>query len=200
LYFYTSTILPKTSTILPWYCYDTSQLFWSRSLAFFSFLIIHFQLSFGFDHNRISAVLFIRISDGPNGISWCVVYLILTINDPIIGCIFNTVGVYTWRPILPLSSTWSHVVETWSSTNGIRIYINGALTSTNPTATTCLGSSASNYLTIGNSLASAGGCIPTVIDTHPLTSFTGDIHDFRVYSRELNETEILIIHRQNHLN
>lgn len=93
-------------------------------------------------------------------------------------------------PILP-ANIWTHVARTYSFTNGHRLYINGTLIGTTG-STIFVGSGLVNILTLGSCLqgvqVSAGGTcnsqsiVPTV--------YHGLIDEFRVYSRELNATDV----------
>jgi hypothetical protein len=90
-------------------------------------------------------------------------------------------------PILP-TNNWTHIVYTYSTTNGVQLYINGTL---NGTTGSILYSASSlvDILTLGNPLQLSNGssCITHLIVSN---AFNGSIDEFRVYSRELNITDI----------
>ncbi|CAF1527163.1 unnamed protein product [Didymodactylos carnosus] len=88
-------------------------------------------------------------------------------------------------PQIQLTPFWTHIAQTWSSTNGLRLYINGYLY-TSVTATTSTAGSAQNYVTLGTVL-SGSGCSTGSIS---ISQYYGAIDDFRIYSRELTATEI----------
>jgi hypothetical protein len=93
-------------------------------------------------------------------------------------------------PVL-VANIWTHVVQTYSLTNGLRLYVNGTLINTTGPQTN-LNSGLVNILTLGNFLqgiqnSSGGTCnsqsiVPRV--------YYGSIDEFRVYSRELNPADI----------
>jgi hypothetical protein len=93
-------------------------------------------------------------------------------------------------PVLPIN-IWTHVVDTFSTTNGHRLYINGTLISTTgPMIYTASGQV--NILTLANRLQG----IPSS-DGGPCNSLSilpnvyyGSMDEFRVYSRELNATDV----------
>ncbi|CAF4024492.1 unnamed protein product [Rotaria sordida] len=86
-------------------------------------------------------------------------------------------------PILSVSPSWTLIVQTWSTTNGLRLYVNNVLVSSVPTATTYVASdSASNYLLLGNCGKNCGCLNGAVSAPGP---FSGAIDDWRIYSREL---------------
>ena len=90
----------------------------------------------------------------------------------------------------PVSSAnvWTHVVSTYSTTNGLRLYVNGALIgSTGAVQYTASGQT--NILTLANPLqaVSGGSCYSTSIATGV---YSGYLDEFRVYSRELTSTDV----------
>ena len=79
-------------------------------------------------------------------------------------------------------NTWSHIVTTFDTTVGMKIYVNGTLTGTNSNKTV---NSGLNLTELGRQFfnGSTGG------------SFAGSIDDVRVYSRALPAAEIRAIYR-----
>jgi hypothetical protein len=87
-----------------------------------------------------------------------------------------------------VSSPWILIVQTWSSTNGLRLYGNNTLISS-VAASNFLGSETTpNYLTLGNCLSGCGVC-PSGSVSAP-GPFTGAIDDWNVYSRELTSSDV----------
>ena len=88
------------------------------------------------------------------------------------------------------TSVWSHVVQTWNSTNGLRLYVNNVLVGSRPSSAYNM-LATSLYLTLGNALAGMEFCA-----FGPITrsSYNGDIDDFRVYSRELSANDVSILY------
>lgn len=109
----------------------------------------------------------------------------------IIGQVLTTSGIVATvtGPILPISSTaWVPIVQTWSTTNGLKLYFNGTLVSS-MTASTFLGSGRTpNYLTLGGCLSGCGVCPSGQIGAS--SSYTGGLDDVRVYLRELTATDV----------
>jgi hypothetical protein len=93
-------------------------------------------------------------------------------------------------PVLP-ANVWTHVVNTYSTTNGVQLYVNGTLIN-GTGAMNYAASGLVNIITLGNYIqgiqGSAGGScnsqsiIPNV--------YSGFIDEFRVYSRELDTADI----------
>ena len=75
-------------------------------------------------------------------------------------------------------NVWTHIVHTYSTINGLRLYLNGTLTGTKNSTTRSV-SNQVNILTLGNDLQANSGNV-----------YRGLIDEFRVYSRELNATDI----------
>lgn len=82
-------------------------------------------------------------------------------------------------PTLPLNA-WTHIAHTYSTTNGSRLYINGTLHSS-IISTSYSASGDVTILTLGK---------PSVSCINQSHTFPGSIDEFRVYSRELNLTDI----------
>ena len=102
----------------------------------------------------------------------------LVISVPTTGSLITVTGM-----ILPLN-TWTHIVSTYSSTNGIRLYMNGIFVGSSNSST----HSASGILmtlTLGNALNGINCTTATVP-----TSYYGLIDEFRLYSRELTQENI----------
>ncbi|CAF4606375.1 unnamed protein product, partial [Rotaria sp. Silwood2] len=92
------------------------------------------------------------------------------------GTIVTTVG-----PILPVSLLWILVVQIWSTTNGLKLYVNNTLFSS-IAASTFKGSEITpNYLTLTNCLTGCGVCSNGLIASPGL--FAGAIDDWRIYYR-----------------
>jgi hypothetical protein len=77
-----------------------------------------------------------------------------------------------------MSPVWSHIVETWSPTNGLRLYIDSVLVASLPSATIYSASGVSNFLTLANSLSGMGNCYDGGLGVTVPGPFDGDIDDF----------------------
>ena len=94
-----------------------------------------------------------------------------------------------------LVNTWTHIVLTYSSANGMALYTNGTLQgvtgafSSFPFNTEDYGA-VRPYMLVGN--ARTNGSVPGCLGGIPISpaSYQGLIDDFRVYSREITKTEI----------
>jgi hypothetical protein len=99
---------------------------------------------------------------------------------------------YVLGPILPLNS-WTHVVQTWSSSHGLSLYINGALYAQDSTVTNYAASGVADYLTLASTLQAipypANGCSTTGV-LGGLGYYNGLLDELRVYSRELSALEV----------
>jgi len=99
---------------------------------------------------------------------------------------------YVLGPIPPLNS-WTHIVQTWSSTSGLTLYINGALYAQDSTLTTYDASGVANSLTLASTLKAIpdplNGCSTTGV-LGGLGYYNGSIDELRVYSRVLSALEV----------
>jgi len=88
-------------------------------------------------------------------------------------------------PILPFEA-WTHVVTSYSATNGLRLWVNGTLVnSSNPF--TYVSSGVPDTITLGSSLNGTLISISGLIDKG---QFYGKMDELRVYSRELNASDV----------
>ena len=120
--------------------------------------------------------------------TWCMPLIAFASNGSILAQMFNTQPRYLVGPILTLLNM-SHIVETWSPANGIRLYVDGVLAGSKSILTnTYTASGVSNYGILGNSLSGAAWCTPGYAGS--MSPFNGDIDDFRIYNRELTPLEV----------
>ena len=118
-------------------------------------------------------------------------FLSFATNGSLVAQISNNNGtISTSTPASSVGiSVWSHVVQTWSPTNGLRLFVNNILVASRLSlATTYVASSTKNFVTLGNSLNGINTCNSSQVGL--LTPFAGDMDDFRVYSRELSTNDI----------
>jgi len=152
-----------------------------------------FSISFWIRPVSLSGVL-VHVSSNASGLGWCLPFIGFAANGSIVAQIINSNGIISvLGSSVPVpTSTWSHIVQTWSSTNGLCLYVNNILQASSVSlATTYAASAVSNYLTLGNSL-DGSTCGSGQIGT--LTPYQGDMDDFRVYSRELNAADVCTLY------
>ena len=152
-----------------------------------------FSISLWIKPVSLSGVL-VHVSSTSSGLGWCLPFIGFATNGSIVAQIFNSNGIISISGSFPTISTitWTHIVQTWSSTNGLRLYINNILVASSFTlATTYTASTVSNYLTLG-SILNGGTCGQGQIGS--LTPYQGSIDDVRVYSRELSSTDVCTLY------
>ena len=116
-----------------------------------------------------------------------------TSNDSLVVQMLNGIIRSVVGPLIPLAPIWTHVIETWSPVNGLRLYVNNILVaSTTSMANSYTASSVPNYVTLGNSLSGAGVCNGGLLGS--MSPFTGDIDEFKIYSRELTADDICTLY------
>ena len=91
-------------------------------------------------------------------------------------------------PVLSIA-TWTHVVASYSITNGIRLWVNGTLVGASGSFA-YRPSGVANTISLGNSPSGPQGCASGNILKG---QFYGMIDEFRVYSRELNTAEVIVL-------
>ena len=92
-------------------------------------------------------------------------------------------------PVIQLN-TWTHIVQTYSPTNGESLYVNGQRYATWAAATTYDASGGQNFMTIGNALNGSANCYNPGIMTTP---YLGMIDEIRIYSRELSASDVCLL-------
>ncbi|CAF0972410.1 unnamed protein product, partial [Didymodactylos carnosus] len=136
----------------------------------------------------LSGVL-VHVSSLSTGAGWCFPFLGFSSSSAIVAQIYTTSFSATSviGPVIQTSPFWTHIVQTFSTTNGLRLYVNGALraSSTGSTGSSYSASGAQNYLTLGSNLGQSCATGSIV-----LGQYRGAIDELRVYSRELTSTEI----------
>jgi hypothetical protein len=87
-------------------------------------------------------------------------------------------------PVAPINA-WTHVVQTYSPTNGMSLYINGSLVNQS-SSFTYSASGASNYIYLGSFPWAV--CVGS--NTIAMGQYYGLLDEFRLYSREITANEV----------
>lgn len=90
-------------------------------------------------------------------------------------------------------STWTYVAVTYSTTNGLRLYINGTLQNSTSSGFAFISSGSQNTVTLGSSLS---GFNSTFCPQGSITSgqYQGYMDSFSFYSREISSTDVLALY------
>ena len=153
-----------------------------------------FSIAFWIRPQTLSGTL-VHLSTSSSGTgSTCFPLLGFASNGTIVAqvLISNTTIASVVGPILSVSSSWTAIVETWSSANGLKLYVNNTLVSSVTASTFLTSGTTPNYLTFGNCLSGCGGCLSGSIGTPG--PFTGAIDDLRIYNRELTSNDICTLY------
>ncbi|UJR07898.1 hypothetical protein I4U23_012180 [Adineta vaga] len=106
-----------------------------------------FSISFWVRPRTLSGTL-VHVSDMATGLGWCLPFIGFATNGSIVAQMLNSAVRSVIGPSIPLAPTWTHIVETWHPTNGLRLYINNALVaSTNVLVNAYTASSTPAYIT-----------------------------------------------------
>jgi len=136
----------------------------------------------------------VHISKYGNGTSdWCLPFIDFSNTNQIaIQMWGGSSASYVLGPMIPINS-WTHIVQTYSSTNGLCLYINGTLYAVNSSMITYSASGVPNYLTLASTLQAIpfplNGCSTTGV-LGGLEYYHGAIDELRVYDRELTFLEV----------
>jgi len=134
----------------------------------------------------INGGVLVQVSQYSNATGWCYSLMGLNYLGQITMLVYDSNPPIIVGPILSVR-TWTHLALTYSSTDGVRMYINGVLFGT--TGAIPWGSSGViDWLSIGSYVVNF--CGPGSGSIYP-TPFLGAIDEFYVYRRELNASEIV---------
>jgi hypothetical protein len=100
----------------------------------------------------------------------------------------NSHGV-TAPAVIP-TGTWVHLAQTWSPTNGLRLYVNGELAASDPTINTYAASGTVDTMTLGNWSLSTGCGNSPLANLVPNVPYQGLLDSVQIYSRERTPGEI----------
>ncbi|CAF1136917.1 unnamed protein product [Rotaria sordida] len=175
---------------------DSNSYFQASGFTQFSINNQPFSISLWIQPESRSGTL-VHISTLSTGLGlWCLSLIGFASNGTLVAQIYNgtTVLSVMASTLIPLSSSfWTHIVQTWSSTNGLRLYIDNVLVASLPSATTFSASGITpNYATLASSLLGSGSCLAGAINA--TSPFTGGIDDFKIYSRELSATDVCTLY------
>jgi hypothetical protein len=149
-----------------------------------------FSITFWIKPQILSGTL-VHLSSSSSGTgSTCFPLLGFASNGTIVAQVLtnSAIVVTAIGPVLAVSSSWISIVQTWSSINGLNLYVNNTLVSS-VGASTFLGSGTTpNYLTLGGCLSGCGVCSSGAVDV--AGPYTGAIDDWRIYSRELTSVDV----------
>lgn len=148
-----------------------------------------FSISLWIRPTNLSGTL-VFVSQTSLGTIWCFSFLGFAANGSIVAQIWTGTARAIFGPAFTTSSTWYHIVQTWSFTKGLRLYVDGILVASDPLAKPYQASSASNYVTIAN--RPNNPCAFGAIDSQ--TYYMGDIDDFHIYSRELTADDVCALY------
>jgi hypothetical protein len=141
--------------------------------------------------SRLGIVVHVSVDSSGQG-SWCIPFLGFSSNGTIQAQILDNTNVTSIAdPTFSVAtSVWSHVVQTWSPTNGLSLYVNGVLVASE-SYSTYGASGLPDYITLGNGLSGAKTCPLGGITGSP---YQGDMDDFRVYSRQLTADDVYTLY------
>lgn len=88
-------------------------------------------------------------------------------------------------------NTFSHIVQTWNSTNGLRLYIDNVLIATKTASNTLTSTAWINYVTVGSCLNGCGTCNSGQVSPG---QFVGAVDGFRIYTRELTSDDVCAVY------
>ena len=130
----------------------------------------------------------LHLSSSIDGTGWCLQLIGLSALGEIIINGFNASSTVPLTGPVLVVDQWVHIVETYSASNGLRLYVNGALYGQSSPFVR-ITSGVPMTVTLGKSLNGSycahGGIMPGY--------YQGDIDEFYIYSRELSPTDVIAL-------
>ena len=173
---------------------SASSYFQASSFTSFSINNQPFSISLWVQPQSLSGSL-VHLSTSSTGTGvWCASLLGFASNGTLVAQTYNgSIQSTAASNLLSLSPSWSHIAQTWSPTNGLRLYVNHILVASQPSARTFIATRTTpNYVTLANGLSASGNCPAGAIGV--LGPFTGAVDDFRIYSRELTTGDVCVLY------
>lgn len=177
----------------------------NQAISFAGTVSSYFQISgltaFGIDNQPFSISLWVQ----PTSLSGSLVHLSSTntgtgshcfsllgfdSSGSVVAQVMTSAGtvVSITGPVLQTTSTWTHIVQTWSSTNGLRLYVNRTLAGSITAGTFSTSGTTPNYLSLGNCVSGCSSCSTNGITT--AGPYTGAVDEWRIYTKELASGDI----------
>ena len=149
-----------------------------------------FSISLWVKPASIRGATLVHLSTEKNGQGRCADVIGLSSRGQIITSGWNTTVQEVVGPVVD-ANVWTHVVSTFSTTNGVRLYVNGTLIGSKG-AIPYRALEGINILTLANPLQAVSGrsCGYNSIATGV---YFGYLDELRVYSRELNAKDVFIL-------
>ena len=171
-----------------------------------SFLEISSFTGLGISNQSFSIALWVRprstlgtlvhVSARSNGTGWCVPFIGIAANGSVVVNSYSgSGGVTLMGPSIPVSPVWSHLVQTWSLSNRLRLYINSVLIASSSAFLPYAASGVSNFVILADSRAGHNYCLGGALSVSAPGPLECDIDMFRVYSRELSMAEVSTIYQ-----
>ncbi len=128
----------------------------------------------------------VHLSDNQNGYGWCIPFLAVD-GGKFSAISFDGQMITAIQSDTPSTDAWHHVVTTWNSPNGLKLYVDGVLKATTPQASFAAANSPV-YLHLARGVT---GCVG---DKGFLDA---TIDDTKVYNKELSQSQISALYTSN---
>lgn len=128
----------------------------------------------------------IHVSQFASGVGWCIPMLGFTSSGYVGVQSWNNGAVSITGPLV-IPNVWTHLVVTYGSSNGLRLWVNGAQYGAASGGYTYTAATVPVTATLGSSTGGTGNCATGVIT---MGQFHGYLDEFRLYSRELSASDV----------
>ena len=128
----------------------------------------------------------IHVSSLATGVGWCIPMLGLTSTGNIAVQSWNGTVVLLTGPTV-IANVWTHLAATYGSTNGLRLWVNGAQYGAASGGYTFMAATVPVTAILGSSYNGIDACRTIAIT---MGQFYGYLDEFRLYSRELSSGDV----------
>ena len=129
----------------------------------------------------VSSGTIVHVSGSPSGLNWCIPMLGFT-SSSAIGVQGWNAGPVTLTGPAAVANVWTHLAVTYSSSNGLRLYVNGTQSGASSATYSYTAAGFPVTLTLGQSRSGTGTCSTGNI---VMGQYLGYMDQFQLYSREL---------------
>lgn len=158
-------------------------------LVLFGTLGQSYSISIWINPTVITNSTIVHVSTSRDGVGLCQPVLGFTSTGRI-GVQSSNGSIISLTGPFAMANVWTHLVVTYGSTNGIRLWINGTQFGSASGRFTYLATGSPMTATLGSSLNGTGICATNLIT---MGQYRGYIDEFQLYSRELSASDISVL-------
>ena len=161
----------------------------ARGLVLLGTNNLAYSLAIWIKPTMVTSGTIIHVSGLPSGLNWCIPMLGFASTGRIIAHGWNGNSVAITGPLIT-ANVWTHLVVTYESSNGIKLWVNGTQYGAASGAYNYLAASIPVTATLGSSLNGTNTCASGGIT---MGQYLGYMDEFQLYSRELSAADVTVL-------